>query len=98
MVSTIGGFIPALRGAAVERTHVCFYDRSEDGRFILDAWDKDARIIYGCGMSGRAFKFGPVIGERLARFRHIRRAAPQIWKGSGLANAASLILGLVLLD
>ena len=68
VVSTIGGFIPALRGAAVERTHVCFYDRSKDGRFILDAWDKDARIIYGCGMSGRAFKFGPVIGERLARF------------------------------
>ena len=68
VVSTVSGFIPALRGAAVERTHVCFYDRSEDGRFILDAWDRDARIIYGCGMSGRAFKFGPVIGERLARF------------------------------
>ena len=68
VVSTVSGFIPAIRGAAVERTHVCFYDRSEDGRFILDAWDRDARIIYGCGMSGRAFKFGPVIGERLARF------------------------------
>ena len=68
VVSTVGKFLPAVAGAAVERTHVCFYDRSRDGRFILDALDPEARIIYGCGMSGRAFKFGPVLGERLARF------------------------------
>ena len=68
VISTVGRFLPALAEAKVERTHVCFYDRSKDGRFILDALDKEARIIYGCGMSGRAFKFGPVLGERLARF------------------------------
>ena len=68
VVSTVGRFLPAVAGAEVERTHVCFYDRSKDGRFILDALDPEARIIYGCGMSGRAFKFGPVLGERLARF------------------------------
>ena len=68
VVSTVGNFLPAVAGATVERTHVCFYDRSKDGRFILDALDSEARIIYGCGMSGRAFKFGPVLGERLARF------------------------------
>ena len=68
MISTVGSFLPAVAGTEVERTHVCFYDRSKDGRFILDALDKEARIIYGCGMSGRAFKFGPVLGERLARF------------------------------
>ena len=68
VVSTVGNFLPAVAGATVERTHVCFYDRSEDGRFLLDALDPEARIIYGCGMSGRAFKFGPVLGERLARF------------------------------
>ena len=68
VVSTVGNFLPSVAGAAVERTHVCFYDRSKDGRFILDALDSEARIIYGCGMSGRAFKFGPVLGERLARF------------------------------
>jgi len=68
VVETVSRFIPALKGAVVDRTHVCFYDRSKDERFILDAWDEDARIVYGCGMSGRAFKFGPVIGERLARF------------------------------
>ena len=68
VVSTVGKFLPAVAGAEVARTHVCFYDRSKDGRFILDALDPEARIIYGCGMSGRAFKFGPVLGERLARF------------------------------
>ena len=68
VISTVGRFLPAVAGTEVERTHVCFYDRSKDGRFILDALDKEARIIYGCGMSGRAFKFGPVLGERLARF------------------------------
>ena len=68
VVATVGNFLPAVAGAVVERTHVCFYDRSKDGRFLLDALDSEARIIYGCGMSGRAFKFGPVLGERLARF------------------------------
>ncbi len=68
VVSKVSRFVPALKDASVDRTHVCFYDRSEDGRFILDAWDEEARVVYGCGMSGRAFKFGPVIGERLARF------------------------------
>lgn len=68
VINTVSDFIPGLRTATVEKIHVCFYDRSKDDRFILDCWDKDARIIYGCGMSGRAFKFGPVIGERLARF------------------------------
>ena len=68
VVSTVGRFLPALAEAKVARTHVCFYDRSKDGRFILDALDPEARIIYGCGMSGRAFKFGPVLGERLVRF------------------------------
>ena len=68
VISTVGRFLPAVAEAKLERTHVCFYDRSKDGRFILDALDPEARIIYGCGMSGRAFKFGPVLGERLARF------------------------------
>ena len=68
VIATVGKFLPAVAGAQVARTHTCFYDRSKDGRFILDALDREARIIYGCGMSGRAFKFGPVLGERLARF------------------------------
>ena len=68
VIATVGKFLPAVAGAEVARTHTCFYDRSKDGRFILDALDREARIIYGCGMSGRAFKFGPVLGERLARF------------------------------
>jgi glycine/D-amino acid oxidase-like deaminating enzyme len=68
VVERVTGFLPALARARVAKTHVCFYDRSKDERFILDAWDTEARIVYGCGMSGRAFKFAPVIGDRLACF------------------------------
>lgn len=68
VIKTVAQLVPSLENSQIVRTHVCFYDRSKDERFILDAWDNDARIVYGCGMSGRAFKFGPIIGERLARF------------------------------
>lgn len=68
VVGTVARFLPAVKDAKVSKTHVCFYDRSRNELFILDAWDRDSRVVYGCGMSGRAFKFAPVIGERLARF------------------------------
>jgi len=68
VIHTVANFIPVLQSAKVADYHVCFYDRSKDGNFILDSWDSDARIVFGCGMSGRAFKFGPVIGQRLAQF------------------------------
>jgi glycine/D-amino acid oxidase-like deaminating enzyme len=68
VLDKVTGFIPSLKGVSAARTHVCFYDRSRDGQFILDAWDTEGRIVYGCGFSGRGFKFAPVVGERLARF------------------------------
>jgi glycine/D-amino acid oxidase-like deaminating enzyme len=68
VLQRVAGFMPGLKDASVARTHVCFYDRSRDGQFILDAWDAEGHIIYGCGFSGRGFKFAPVVGERLARF------------------------------
>jgi glycine/D-amino acid oxidase-like deaminating enzyme len=60
--------IPGLRQATLVQERACFYDYSPDGDFILDQWDDSARLIVACGFSGHAFKFGPLIGQRLAQF------------------------------
>jgi sarcosine oxidase len=44
-------------------TERCVYDNSADADFVLD---RVGRIVVGCGTSGHAFKFGPLLGELLA--------------------------------
>jgi sarcosine oxidase len=44
-------------------TERCVYDNSVDTDFVLD---RQGRIVVGCGTSGHAFKFGPLLGELLA--------------------------------
>jgi glycine/D-amino acid oxidase-like deaminating enzyme len=60
--------MPGLRHATLVQERACFYDYSPDGDFILDRWDEHARLIVACGFSGHGFKFGPLIGQRLAQF------------------------------
>ena len=60
--------MPGLRDATLVQERACFYDYSPDGDFILDRWDEHARLIVACGFSGHGFKFGPLIGQRLAQF------------------------------
>jgi sarcosine oxidase len=60
--------VPALRGATLVQERACFYDYSPDGDFILDQWDEHARLIVAAGFSGHGFKFGPLVGQRLAQF------------------------------
>ena len=54
--------LPSLdpRPVATER---CVYDNSSDADFVLD---RVGRVVVGCGTSGHAFKFGPLLGELLA--------------------------------
>ena len=42
---------------------VCPYDNTADEAFIIDRVDG---VVVGAGTSGHAFKFGPLLGERLA--------------------------------
>jgi glycine/D-amino acid oxidase-like deaminating enzyme len=44
-------------------TERCVYDNSADTDFVLD---RVGNIVVGCGTSGHAFKFGPLLGELLA--------------------------------
>jgi glycine/D-amino acid oxidase-like deaminating enzyme len=58
--------VPALSNATAVHIGSCMYDVSQDSDFILDRYPGDSRIIFATGMSGHAFKFGPLLGEMLA--------------------------------
>ncbi len=54
--------LPSLLPEPVE-TERCVYDNSADTDFVLD---RVGNVVVGCGTSGHAFKFGPLLGELLA--------------------------------
>jgi sarcosine oxidase len=54
--------LPSLNPQPVA-TERCVYDNSPDSDFVLD---RVGGIVVGCGTSGHAFKFGPLLGELLA--------------------------------
>jgi sarcosine oxidase len=45
-------------------TERCIYDTSPDEDFIVD---RLGNVVVGCGTSGHGFKFGPLLGDWLAR-------------------------------
>ena len=53
-----------LPGAELVEVDVCPYDNTADEQFIIQRIDG---IVVGAGTSGHAFKFGPLLGEQLAR-------------------------------
>jgi glycine/D-amino acid oxidase-like deaminating enzyme len=62
LTDAAGRLLPALDPAPVA-TERCVYDNTVDSDFVLD---RVGRIVVGCGTSGHAFKFGPLLGELLA--------------------------------
>jgi sarcosine oxidase len=58
-------YMPGASGAEVRHiTCMCTY--TVDGDFIIDRHPAHERVIFGCGFSGRGYKFAPVVGEILA--------------------------------
>ena len=53
-----------LPGADLQQVDVCPYDNTADEDFIVERVDG---VVVGAGTSGHAFKFGPLLGERLAQ-------------------------------
>ena len=49
------------------------YDNSADADFVLD---RVGHVVVGCGTSGHAFKFGPLLGELLADLADGTKAVP----------------------
>jgi sarcosine oxidase len=58
----VARLLPSLNPQPVA-TERCVYDNSPDADFVLD---RVGRVVVGCGTSGHAFKFGPLLGELLA--------------------------------
>jgi sarcosine oxidase len=71
LTGAVTRLLPALHPEPVA-TERCVYDNSADTDFIIDRVD---RIVVGCGTSGHAFKFGPLLGELLADLAGDRRPA-----------------------
>jgi sarcosine oxidase len=71
LTAAAGRLLPALDPAPVA-TERCVYDNSVDTNFVLD---RVGRVVVGCGTSGHAFKFGPLLGELLADLAEDRTPA-----------------------
>jgi sarcosine oxidase len=84
LVRAVARLLPALDPQPVA-TERCVYDNSADSDFVLDRVDN---IVVGCGTSGHAFKFGPLLGELLADLAEDRRPAVDLTR-FGLRRHAS---------
>lgn len=71
--------IPVLALAPIISTYVGQLENTASEHFIIDSHPGDARIIIAGGGSGHAFKFGPVLGERIAEFA-VTGHLPQDWR------------------
>jgi sarcosine oxidase len=56
-----------MKDAPVVETCVCQYENTSDGHFIIDRHPGAANAWLIGGGSGHGFKFGPALGERVAR-------------------------------
>jgi sarcosine oxidase len=58
-------YMPGASGPELRHiTCMCTYTRDSD--FIIDRHPEHERVVFGCGFSGRGFKFSPTVGEILA--------------------------------
>lgn len=46
---------------------MCMYSMSPDGHFIVDRHPQHEQVTFAAGLSGHAFKFAPVIADRLVK-------------------------------
>jgi mono/diheme cytochrome c family protein len=58
---------PRLAGAPLLETRACHYEFSASGNFIIDRQPEFDNVWFAGGGSAEGFKFGPVVGEYLAR-------------------------------
>jgi sarcosine oxidase len=58
-------YMPGASGALLQSV-TCMYTNSVDDDFIVDRHPEHQQVVFGCGFSGRGFKFSGVVGEILA--------------------------------
>ena len=57
-------YMPGAAGPEMKRI-TCMGTYTSDDGFIVDHHPEHPQVVFGCGFSGRGFKFSPVIGEIL---------------------------------
>jgi sarcosine oxidase len=85
LTDAVARLLPSLHPEPVA-TERCVYDNSADTDFIVD---RVGRIAVGCGTSGHAFKFGPLLGELLADLAEGRRPPVDLARFSLLRSPPS---------
>ena len=63
----LADYFPALLGAPIMETRACHYESSVDRNFIVDRHPDFSNVWLAGGGSAEAFKFGPVLGEYIAK-------------------------------
>lgn len=58
-------YMPGASGPVVKQI-TCVYTMTPDEDFIVERHPEHSQVVYGCGFSGRGYKFSPTIGEILA--------------------------------
>ncbi len=54
---------PALKDAPILETHVCQYENTSNGDFLIDRHPEMENVWFAGGGSGHGFKHGPALGE-----------------------------------
>ncbi|KAF3924720.1 hypothetical protein AA313_de0207965 [Arthrobotrys entomopaga] len=62
----LGEMVPLLKGRGFEKTRLCWYTDTPTGDFLVSYHPTVERLFVATGGSGHAFKFLPVLGEKVA--------------------------------
>jgi sarcosine oxidase len=62
---TLDKYLPGASGPELRRI-TCMVTYTPDRHFIIDRHPAHPQVSFGCGFSGRGYKFAPVVGEILA--------------------------------
>lgn len=89
VVAKFRPFLRDLDRYRLAECRVCHYGFSPDERFVAGARG-GGRLVYASGCSGQMFKFGAVMGERLAAAATGALAGPELsaWARGELPAAA----------
>ncbi|EPS43901.1 hypothetical protein H072_2117 [Dactylellina haptotyla CBS 200.50] len=66
LAKELGTMLPRLKGRTFEKTRLCWYTDTPTGDFLVSYHPNVARLFVATGGSGHAFKFLPVLGEKVA--------------------------------
>ncbi|KAK0628990.1 putative fructosyl amino acid protein [Bombardia bombarda] len=71
--------LPSLRDCPFTKTRLCWYSDTATADFLIDYHPEWQGLFVACGDSGHAFKFMPVIGDKIADC--ITRSCPPEFRG-----------------